>query len=450
MAEPAGQARGWTLFFVAWAIVAAFTRTSATSSHEWSRLGTIDSIVQRGSYELETSRFHGTTDKIFFNGHYYSHQPPLLPTLEAPIYWILRQLGLQFWNSAPFDLAYYLFTILTNGAAFAFTVVLFDRVLGLAGIRWRWRVAAALLLPFGTWLFPYALVTNNHGMSAMALAWVTYLLLVISLRGATLARASLLGLSLGLISAIEVVPLVSFVPLACVFVATRSDMHGPRSLLAFTLGLLTPLAAHAVLNLPLTGDLLPGGFHTELFNYPGSRFTPDTLTGQFNHPSIGAFLDYGWRALVSEKGYFTYAPVLLIGLVGAFLGLRRWGEARGAYRVLLWGSTVSLVVSLLMTNNLGGVAVGFRHSVFICPALLALLAPVFADSSAASRAAKTIAHVVAGISVVALLVFAVPQPWSQLRIPPDVTSVSWRQYVPVIAYVRDRLNGTVDEFGKPR
>jgi hypothetical protein len=57
---------------------------------------------------------------------------------------------------------------------------------------------------------------------------------------------------------------------------------------------------------------------------------------------------------------------------------------------------------------------------------------------------------VAGVSAVVLLVLAVPQPWSQLRLlPVQAASLNWRSYVPVIAYAVDRLNGTVDEFGKP-
>jgi hypothetical protein len=299
----AGGTRAWTLFLVTWAAVALITRTAPAVDHEWSRLGTIDSIVERGTFELETSRFHGTGDKIFNNGHYYSHQPPLLPVLQSPVYWFLRRFDLRFWNSAPFDLAYYLFTLFTNGLAFALTVVTFDRLLSLASVVSGWRGVLAFLLPAGTWLLPYALVSNNHGISALLVAQIAWLLLSICTHGATGGRALMLGTALGLLTAIEVVPLVSFVPIACVFVAGRADMRQPVLLGLLALGLAVPLAAHAVLNVPLTGDLRPGGFHQELFDYPGSKFTSATLTGHFNHESIGAFADYAWRALVRDKAF---------------------------------------------------------------------------------------------------------------------------------------------------
>ena len=460
MGGPAVKARSWTLFLVSWALIAPITRTAPVSDHEWSRLGTIDSIVERRSFDLETSRFHGTGDKIYYQGHYYSHQPPLLPVLEAPVYWVLRRFDLRFWNSAPFDLAYYLFTLFTNGLAFALTVVVFDRLLSLVGFVSRWRRAFAFLLPASTWLLPYALVTNNHGISALLTASMAYLLLSISMHGGTTRRAWLLGMSLGVITAIEVVPLVSFVPFASLFVVSRADMRRPLPLALFAIGLLVPLVAHAALNVPLTGDLRPGGFHAELFDYEGSKFTSETLTGQLNHDSIGEFAGYSWRALVSERSYLTFAPVLLIGLVAGVVAQRRWGVNAGAYLVLFWGSVYSLLATLLMTNNLGGAAVGYRHAVFICPSLLALVLPILGEPAAPAlgdhesrgtpRAAGTIVGVVAALSMIALLVLAVPRPWSQLPLlSTEAPSPTWRSYVPVIAYVVDRWNGTVDEFGNP-
>jgi hypothetical protein len=437
------------LFLVVWAIAALMTRTASVSWHEWSRMGTIDSIVERGTYELETSRFHGTGDKIFANGHYYSHQPPLLPTLEAPIYWGLRRFGLQFWNSAPVDLAFYLFTVLTNGSAFALTVVLFRRILVLTGVPAGWRTTTAILLCFGTWLLPYALVSNTHGISALLLTGTALLLLSICLEGVTVSRAAWLGACLGLLSAIEVVPLITFVPLACLFVVSRREMRSYRVLAPFIAALFAPLIAHAALNVPLTGDLLPGGFHAELFDYPGSNFTSETLSGQFNHDSIGALASYAWRALIVEKGYFSFAPVLLAGLMVGFAGQTRWGRARPAFLVLLWGSVLSLAASLLMTNNFGGVAVGFRHAVYLCPAWLVLLAPALSSARDTRRPVLLLLNSIAAVSAIGLLLMTVPQPWAQLKWPPEPPPTNWRSYIPVIAYVVDRTKGVVDEFGNP-
>ena len=76
----------WILVVGTWLFVALLTKTLPDSEHEYSRLGTVESIVKRGTYELDNSSFATTRDRIFRNGHYYSHQAPLLATLEAPVW----------------------------------------------------------------------------------------------------------------------------------------------------------------------------------------------------------------------------------------------------------------------------------------------------------------------------------------------------------------------------
>ena len=124
------------LFLVSMLAVALLTRTTPTSAHEFSRLGTVESLVERGTFQLDDSIFIVTVDKIQRGGHYYSHQPPLLSILEAPIYWGLHLTGMRFNNSGRL-LITYLFSLLTNGVAFAITVVLLYRILELTGVERR-------------------------------------------------------------------------------------------------------------------------------------------------------------------------------------------------------------------------------------------------------------------------------------------------------------------------
>ena len=96
--------RSAAIYFAVWIPLLVLTKTQPVVDHEFSRLGTIDSLVVRHNYYLEESRFHGSADRISYKGHSYSHQPPLLSTLEAPVFWVLHLAGLNFWNSAPFVL----------------------------------------------------------------------------------------------------------------------------------------------------------------------------------------------------------------------------------------------------------------------------------------------------------------------------------------------------------
>src|SRR5690242_4794660 len=121
------------LFLGTMLVLALLTKTDPQSAHEFSRLATVESLVERGTYQIDDSIFIGTVDKIQRNGHFYSHQPPLLATLEAPIYWMLHLPGTRFNNRGRF-LMTYAFSLLTNGVAFAMTVLIFARILALVGV----------------------------------------------------------------------------------------------------------------------------------------------------------------------------------------------------------------------------------------------------------------------------------------------------------------------------
>jgi hypothetical protein len=258
-----------------------------------------------------------------------------------------------------------------------------------------------------------------------------------------------MGLTLGLLVAVEVLPIISFAPLTVAYLLSKPSMRERRRLVPLVAGLAIPLVLHAIINVGQTGDVLPGGFHSELFNYEGSRFDSSTLTGNINHASVRELLSYSWRALFSVKGYFSYAPTLLAGLLSGLFGWKLWRNAIGVFVILFGGTALSLTASLLMTNNFGGFAAGFRHATYLSPALLLLLLPILTNSSAAARRASAL--VVAGSIASALTFFLVmtPRPFYPYTFPPAAKVGRWDQYVPVVAHVVRRISGTVDEFGKP-
>jgi hypothetical protein len=418
------------LFLGTMCVVALLTKTDPQSAHEFSRLGTVESIVDRGTYQLDDSTFINTLDKIYRDGHFYSHQPPLLPTLEAPVYWLLHLPGAGFNNRGRLAMTY-AFSLLTNGLALALIVVIFARLFALAGVPLSQRDWLAVLLPFGTWLLPYGLVSNSHGMSALLVAQLGYLLLLIEWQGMTNVRAMSIGAVMGLLIAIEILPIVSFAPLVLIYLATRKDLSG-RAWAMLAAGLATPLLAHAIINVGITGDVIPAGFHHELFNYPGSVFDDSSLTGGIKYHTIGEFASYAWASLVVGKGFFTLAPLCLVGLLAGVFAWRGWSRARGPHLILLGGVTLSLAASLLTTNNFGGEAVGFRHATYLTPALLILIVPWLLDA----RTRSTVTAV-AAISCVLMLVFAARNPWKVLLWPhPPIGA--WDEYVPIAGKIIHR------------
>lgn len=410
-------------------VLALLTKTDPQSAHEFSRLGTVESIVDRGTYRLDDSTFIGTVDKIYRDGHFYSHQPPLLSTLEAPIYWVLRLPGTRFNNRGRFVMTY-AFSLLTNGVALALTIVVFARLLALGGVAPPLRAWLAVLLPCGTWLLPYGVVTNNHGISGLLLALLAYLLLLMEWKGVTTMRAGGTGVVLGLLSAIEVLPLVSFAPLTLIYLA-RAGLQA-RAWTAAAAGLALPLLIHAAINVPITGDVIPAGFHHELFDFPGSVFDRASLTGGFKHDSWQAAAAYAWDTLFAGKGFFTFSPVLLLGLAAGCVAWRWWARARGAHLVLLGGALLSLSAAILTTNQQGGEAVGFRHAAYLAPALLVMLLPWLAEESNTTRVRPYAVTAIAALSAAVILMFAVRNPWKELTLC-NAPVGGWEEYLPVIA-----------------
>jgi hypothetical protein len=413
-------------------VAALLTKTDPESAHEFSRLGTVDSLVERGTYQLDDSIFITTVDKIYYRGHFYSHQLPLLATLEAPVYWAIQLPGTRF-NNRGRRLATYLFSLATNGVALAFTVVVFARLLALAGVASPRREVCALLLPLGTWLLPYAVVSNNHGIAGLLLAVLILLLLLVEWQGATRTRLLGIGLVLGLLATVELLPLISFVPLTMIYLAFRRDA-GVRGMAWVMPAFLAPLLAHALINMRITGDMIPAGFHHELFEYPGSAFSDESLSGTIKYQSLGGIATYTWESMFAGKGFLTFAPLRLLALIAAVAQWRWWSRARGVYLVMLGGLVLSLGASLLTTNNYGGEAVGFRHAVYLAPAFLTFLVPWLVDEGRGRRPMTTVVMMVAAFSFVLMLTFAVRKPWSVLTVHTHPIG-TWDQYVPIVARV---------------
>ncbi len=417
------------LFLLTLVAIALFTKTAPGSAHEYSRFGTVESLVERGTLQLDDSIFIGTVDKVFRDGHFYSHQPPLLAVIEAPVYWVLRTPGIRFNNRGRF-LITYLFILLTNGVALALTVVVFAKLLELSGVSPPARDLWAVLLVTGTWLLPYGLVSNNHGISALLTAVLIWQLLLVEWRGVTTARAAAIGAAVGLLVAIELLPVVSFLPLTLIYLATRKDVTRQQWMLVAT-GISVPLLVEAALNVRVTGDVIPAGFHHELFNYPGSVFDETSLTGNVKFESWSALFAYAWASLFAGKGFFTFAPLLLVAFIAGLIEWRWWSRARAVHLLLLAAIVLSVGTALVTTNNFGGEAVGFRHGVFLAPAFLALLLPWICEPSPIRRNGLM---AVACASVLSMVIFAMRQPWSVLSLS-FAPIGSWDQYLPIVARI---------------
>ena len=147
------------------------TKHAANSPNDQSRLATMESLVEQGTFAIDDSTFKDTVDKIFVNGHFYSGKPPVLSFLGAGFYFILHHV---FRLSISDSLTYYSLTLLLVGVPSILMLVFFSKSLAFTRLdpKDRWIITYAL--GGGTLILSYSVVLNNHTVAASLLCLAFY------------------------------------------------------------------------------------------------------------------------------------------------------------------------------------------------------------------------------------------------------------------------------------
>jgi hypothetical protein len=97
----------------------------------------------------------------------------------------------------------------------------------------------------------------------------------------------------------------------------------------YLIGAVPPIVLHAVLTVPITGDLLPPTLHAEMRQSPGPALAAageaedePSPGGNWLHSMVMG-TERGLAALIGSRGIFSHFPVLILGLLGIELVLRR-------------------------------------------------------------------------------------------------------------------------------
>jgi hypothetical protein len=129
-------------------LCALFTGHSVRSWNDESRLAQVDALAHHGTFAIDDSRYVKTGDKYRYHGHFYSDKPPLLAIYGAAFAVILDRAEISLARDP--GLAYYVLTLLTVGAAFAFGLVVLRHAARLLGAGPGWAVVVALLCGIGS------------------------------------------------------------------------------------------------------------------------------------------------------------------------------------------------------------------------------------------------------------------------------------------------------------
>jgi 4-amino-4-deoxy-L-arabinose transferase-like glycosyltransferase len=370
-----------------------------------SRLATVQSLVERGTFRIDESEFSDTIDKVYVNGHFYSDKPPLLAVLGAAPYYVLRTFAGR--RGALGKSADALITLSTMGIGFVLGIICFYDGLKRIGIPREYRLIMTASLGLATIYGVWNLTFNNNGFAASWLFIGFYCLLRARQTGHRNLWLFLSGLSLSMAGAVDNPTTLFFVAFAVYVLAIRELRSG---FLFYALPVLITFLPSGLINYAISGSIRPVQLNPEYFRYPGSYWLTgrEALSGvKYNSP--GFALRYGFYCLFGPQGFLLYNPLQLIAL---------WYLVRGiASRGLLWmeGAIVLGVFSstafyyFISTTNYGGYSYSIRWLVPAIPLLWFFAFGFFENFTRAKRMVFT------GLFAMSMVIAAVGagNPWAK-------------------------------------
>jgi hypothetical protein len=325
-----------------------YTASEVTmAGNEATRLGTVQCLVDLGTFALEDGMFK-TVDRVIMNNHIYSDKPLLLSTLVSVPYRLIKNLlGFSFSEH------YYLMVFLLNYICFYSLNILmfwlFHKMIRekLPDSAPSFLLFCSAALIFSTMLFSYSVAINNHTPAA-----AVTLILLFCLGRYEKNPASWLAAVIGVLTG----TLLNFeFVFGCVFgvssfflVALSGEWKIRwRQALLYAAGAFAMIGVNFGLNYIAFGTVIPLYSETHKIEW-NSRI-----------------LIYMFNSTFGFKGIFLYMPALLF-IIPIVLKLKRTAKER-IKTVMLLSLGIVIVLYWLLTGEYGGWSFGFRYLIPVVP-----------------------------------------------------------------------------------
>lgn len=356
---------------------AALLAILAASDHaggwnDGSRLATVESLVDHGTWAIDDSVFtqtaknraalvadpygpagreecpHGTLDKLYVRGHFYSDKSPVPALPLAGAYWVwTRAGGAKFTEDARQPILF--LTVASSGLAFVLAVMAVD-VLARRRLDGCSRLLVTASFALSTVALPYAQAVNNHILLLAVVGWL--LVFTDSSNPLTFARLVTIGAMTGVAYSID----LGAGPVVCLGIGLWSIAKTkslPKTMIVVA-SAFPFVALHHWFNYRVGGSWKPANAIPEYFNWPGCPFNSANLTGGWRHRDAGAFLIYAADLLLGRRGFINYNLPLWLAGIGAIV---IWRQSRDHRRELslcaFWFVGIWLIYAAT-SNNLSG------------------------------------------------------------------------------------------------
>jgi hypothetical protein len=437
--------------------------TPLLGSNDRSRWCTIRALVDEGTYiighrdpaKATPQNRYGDNGIVFEDGwtsvdkvlrpgppdepqEFFSSKPPLLPTLLAGEYWLLKHaFGWSLVGDAPTRWWVVRVVLLTvNVLPLAIYLILLERLVGWLGTSDWGRLFVVMTACFGTFVTSFTGTLNNHVIATCSVIFA----LAPALRAAFGTpeqdrgwRYALAGF-FAAFAACNELPAASFGALLLLLLF----IHAPRKTLAFSIPMaLIPVAAFFICNYQAIGQLKPayGELGGPWYEYPGSNFNPQAPPELHRGVDFArekeTYATYVFHFFLGHHGLFSLTPVWLLALAGIAVGLSsrradkmsiadapagnsrsRHGNAQraiAAMTLLVSVVVIAFYLSPLAPRNYSGWTLGLRWLMWLTPLWLLSLVPVV-DWLAKSRVGRAFACLLLAISTISAVLPA-GSPW---------------------------------------
>ncbi len=457
------------------------------SSNDRSRWATVRALVDHGTYVVghrqtsvstlaavgvkPTESFYHDSGIIFEPGYesvdkvlnpathdFYSSKPPLLPTMVAGEYWLLK-------NLFGWDLEHHRWEVVDvvlvtlNVLPLIVYLLLLVRLVEQFGTTDWGRLFIVTAACFGTMMTPFLNTFNNHTLGTFFAVFALYTAMQIRAFGPAsgtetvspagdsrtaackLWRNEVLYVLAGLFAgftACNELPALAFTALLGLLLMRRSPW---RAVVLYGGAVLLCAAAELVNDYMATGEILPiyFKFGGPWYEYSGSHWLP---TPGKHGIDFARFYEtkwmYAFHLLLGHHGFFSLTPIYLLGLFGmgmAVRQLRKQGSTLRQTAAISWAEigSLTLVLSCIIigyylykSDNYGGNSNGPRWLMWLAPLWLLTMLPVV-DRLSASRWGRGLALVLLGFSVFSAS-YSLWNPWRPPWIYDWMNSQHWIPY----------------------
>lgn len=357
---------------------------------------------------------------------FYSSKPPLLPTIVAGGYWLLKKMTGWTLKDHPFTVVR-LLLVLINIIPFGLYLLILSSLMDRYG-RSDWgRLFLMTTAAFGTLVTPFEVTFNNHSIAVITtLVALAVALPVLNEVSNCNWRYFFAGLLSGFTATCEL-PALALVGILGLLLLRRSIA---RSIFLFGLGALVPLLALLGTNYVAIGQFRPAysEFGGPWYQYEGSIWQDMPW---LTHRGIDWARDhetrweYAFHLLIGHHGLFSLTPVFLLAFWAILTRSWKVGLSKNHqlsphpfelpqsfFPAILLLSILVIGFYLFRSDNYGGVSPGPRWLLWLTPLWLVAMIPVL-DQIQTSKVGRLMALIFLAGSVISASYPA----WNPWRMP---------------------------------